>query len=60
MIEVKPKKQTRPPEKKTYKTKQYVQDIYEYGVNEAKWKAATAYCQKRGWEFRILTEDHLG
>ena len=59
LIEVKPKKQTHPPEKKKYKTKQYIQDLYEYGVNEAKWKAARVYAQKRGWEFRIFTEDHL-
>ena len=31
-----------------------------WGVNEAKWKAAKNYALDRGWEFMILTENHLG
>jgi hypothetical protein len=31
-----------------------------WGVNEAKWKAATAYCEERGWKFKIFTEKELG
>jgi len=30
-----------------------------WGVNQAKWKAAKEYCEKKGWEFRILTEKEL-
>jgi hypothetical protein len=30
-----------------------------YGVNEAKWKAASAVCKKKNWKFVILTEDQL-
>jgi hypothetical protein len=60
MIEVKPKKQTQPPKQQTRKTKQYINEVTTWGVNQAKWKAANEYCADRGWEFRILTEDHLG
>ena len=30
-----------------------------YGVNEAKWKAASAACKQKNWKFVILTEDQL-
>jgi hypothetical protein len=60
MIEVKPKKQTMPPEPKKRVTKQYVTEVTTYGVNQAKWKAAHEYCLDRGWEFKIMTEEHLG
>jgi hypothetical protein len=60
MIEVKPKKQTMPPEPRKRVTKQYVTEVTTYGVNQAKWKAAHEYCLDRGWEFKIMTEEHLG
>ena len=59
MIEVKPKKQTVPPEPRKRVTKQYVTEVTTYGVNQAKWKAAHEYCLDRGWEFKIMTEEHL-
>lgn len=59
MIEVKPKKQTKAPEVKKRITKQYITEVTTWGVNQAKWKAATEYCLDRGWEFVIFTEDHL-
>jgi hypothetical protein len=60
LIEVKPKRQTLPPEQKKRITKQYVNEVVTYGVNQAKWKAAEEYCLDRGWEFRVMTEEHLG
>ena len=60
IIEVKPKKQTRPPEPRKRITKQYISEVTTWGVNDAKWKAATEYCLDRGWEFTLITEDHLG
>lgn len=60
MIEVKPKKQTVPPEPRKRVTKQYITEVTTYGVNQAKWKAAHEYCLDRGWEFKIMTEEHLG
>ena len=59
LIEVKPKAQTTAPKKKSRITKRYLREVYTYGVNEAKWKAATEYCKDRGWKFQILTEDHI-
>jgi hypothetical protein len=60
MLEVKPKKQTQPPEPKKRVTKQHLNEIVTWGVNQAKWKAAEEYCLDRGWEFKLITEDHLG
>ena len=60
LIEVKPKKQTQPPQQQTRITKRYITEVTTWGVNQAKWKAAEEYCLDRGWEFKIMTEDHLG
>jgi hypothetical protein len=60
IIEVKPKKQTKPPEPRKRITKQYISEVTTWGVNDAKWKAAREYCLDRGWEFTLITEDHLG
>ena len=60
MLEVKPKKQTHPPEVRKRVTKQYINEVTTWGVNQAKWKAANEFCLDRGWEFKIITEDHLG
>jgi hypothetical protein len=60
MIEVKPKKQTQPPEQRKRITKQYITEVTTWGVNQAKWKAANEYCLDRGWQFTLMTEDHLG
>lgn len=59
MIEVKPKKQTLPPEKKKRVTKQYITEVASWGINQAKWKYAKEYCLDRGWEFVLFTEDQL-
>lgn len=60
LIEVKPKKQTQPPAQQKRITKQYINEVTTWGVNQAKWKAAEEYCLDRGWEFKIMTEEHLG
>lgn len=60
MLEVKPKKQTKEPERKKRVTKQYINEVATWGVNQSKWKAASEYCADRGWEFKLITEDHLG
>lgn len=59
LIEVKPKKYCSPPTS-TRKTKRFVQEVRQWGVNQAKWEAAIEWCNDRGIEFKILTEDHLG
>ena len=59
MIEVKPKAQTQEPKKQKKITKRYINEVFTYGVNQAKWKAAEEYCADRGWKFMIMTEDEI-
>jgi hypothetical protein len=58
--EVKPASQTVEPAKRKRITKAYINEVVRYGINEAKWKAATEYALDRGWKFRVLTEHELG
>ena len=60
MLEVKPAKQARPPEVRKRVTKQCINEVATWGVNQAKWKAAEEFCLDRGWQFSVLTEEHLG
>jgi hypothetical protein len=60
LIEVKPQKQTIPPEPKGKINKRYLTEVANWGKNEAKWKAAKEYCEDRGWTFHIFTEKELG
>jgi hypothetical protein len=59
LLEIKPKKQATEPEIKSRITKQYINEVVTYAINQAKWKAASEFCKDRGWEFKVLTEDHL-
>lgn len=58
LIEIKPDKETRPPEGKR-KTRQYVSEGLTYIKNMNKWEAATSYAKDRGWKFEIWTENTL-
>lgn len=60
LVEIKPDSQTRPPKPPSKKTRRYLQEVMTWGVNDAKWKAATTYAKDRSWEFIVLTENHLG
>lgn len=60
LLEVKPKKETREPIRKKRITKQYITEVTTWGKNQAKWRAASEYCADRNWEFKLITEDHLG
>lgn len=67
MIEIKPQKQTTPPDiSKRNNTpsgrisRRYINEVKTYGINDAKWQAARKYCEERGWKFEIMTEKHLG
>lgn len=59
LIEVKPYAQTIEPQVKKRVTKNYINEVYNWGVNSAKWKYAKDFCRKRGWEFRIMTEKDI-
>lgn len=54
LIEVKPEKQSKPPQPKKRVTKQYIQEVTTWGVNRAKWKAAIEYCKDRKWKFMVM------
>ncbi len=60
MIEIKPDKQTRPPENSRKKSKYYIKECADYAVNHAKWKAAGEWCLDHGWNFKVVTEFDLG
>ena len=65
LIEVKPLTQSRPPKKLVVenlnlkKKRRYIKSVQTWLVNEAKWKAETKVCEKKGWSFQILTEKQL-
>lgn len=65
LIEIKPFKQTLPPDRKTVTKKDgkikkaYINEVKTWGVNQAKWEAAKKVCDKKGWEFVILTEREI-
>jgi hypothetical protein len=61
MIEIKPKKQVDgPPTNPKRRTKAWANAVMTYAVNMAKWEAAREYCEDRGMNFRIITENELG
>jgi len=59
LIEIKPSIQTMPP-KPGKNTKALLRRQAEYVKNRAKWQAAEQWSKKKGYEFTILTEKHLG
>jgi len=58
LIEIKPKIQTKPPKQKANK-RRYIREVKTWGINEAKWKAAMAYCEDQNWNWKIITETDL-
>ena len=59
IVEIKPKKQTKPPYDQDKRTKAYRNAVLTFAKNRAKWDAAEEYCDDRQMKFLILTEDHL-
>lgn len=63
MIEVKSYRETiEPVIKKTTNgrySRQTLRSILIWGINQAKWKAAREYCQKKDWQFKLITEKEL-
>ena len=61
MVEIKPAKQCKQPDvNPPKKTKTWLNEVYTWGTNQAKWEAAREYCKDRLWEFKIFTEKELG
>lgn len=59
LLEVKPAAQVQPPKQSMRRTKRFISEVMTYGVNQAKWEAAVSYCNKKGWEFKVITENEL-
>ena len=59
LVEIKPSVQTVPPIP-TKNTRSLLRRPAEYVKNRAKWEAATQFATKKGSEFVVLTEKHLG
>ena len=60
MIEIKPSRQVSKPKPPKKKTKSYMRESFEYIKNQAKWQAATTYCEDNNMKFKIMTEKDLG
>ena len=60
LIEVKPFRFTQEPKIPKRRTKRFITEVKQWGVNLAKWESATEFCLDRGWEFKIITEKELG
>ena len=59
IVEVKPFRQTKEPKTQKRMTKSYINEVFTWGVNQAKWKAATEFCKDHSWEFMLITEKEL-
>jgi hypothetical protein len=62
IIEVKPFAQTMEPKRLNSgakPTRRFLNEVVTWGVNQAKWAAATKYCQDKNWEFKLMTEKEL-
>ena len=59
VIEIKPKKQTIEPKKRSRVTKSYIYEVRTYAINQAKWQYAREFCKDNSLEFKIITEDQL-
>lgn len=59
LLEVKPAGQVEAPKTPKRKTKRFITEVMTYGVNQAKWKAAKEFCDDKGWEFKLITENEL-
>lgn len=59
LVEIKPKKETAPPQFNGKKTKRYISEGLTYVKNMNKWAAAQKFAADNGWGFQIWTEDYL-
>ena len=59
LIEIKPKRQCKQPEKGKKTTKTYLKEIQTWKINSSKWSHAKKFAEQNNWHFKILTEDDL-
>ncbi len=58
-VEVKPEAQTLPPKQPKRITKQFMESVETFAVNQAKWAAAKEWCSNNNMDFIILTEREI-
>lgn len=56
LLEIKPEKEKHVPKKQGKKKGRQLYETKTYIKNQCKWNAAKAYCDKRGWLFKVITE----
>ena len=59
LVEIKPYAFLSPPPYQKRVTKKYLELIENHSTNKSKWKAASSFCDDKGWEFAIVTEKDL-
>ena len=60
IIEVKPKSQCKQPVKNPKRrTTKWFNEVKTFAINQAKWKSAKEFCEDKGMEFKIFTEDQI-
>ena len=59
IVEVKPESQTVPPKQPKRTSKRYIYEAHEFIKNQCKWEAVKIFCEKRGLEFKLITENEL-
>lgn len=60
LVEVKPFRFTQEPKVPKRKTKNFISEVMQWGVNQAKWTAARTFATAMGAEFMLVTEKDLG
>ena len=60
LVEIKPERYQVEPKIPKKRTKQFLQEVVQWKVNQSKWKAARAFAKTRGWEFILVGETDLG
>lgn len=59
LIEIKPYRFTQEPVPPKRKTQNFLHEVIQWSVNNAKWKAARSVASTMGWEFLLITEKDL-
>lgn len=59
LIEIKPKRQCKEPQKGKKATRSYLKEMQTWKINNSKWAHAKNFAEKHNWHFKILTEEDL-
>jgi hypothetical protein len=59
LIEIKPKKETLEPKKRSRTSKGYLTEVLKYVKNMSKWEAAASYATAYNWKFEVWTEETI-